>query len=74
MVVGAAGSFIGVISVDPASEGEAAAVGGRFDGEDMTINEHNEKEQTKIAITKRITQPRAGSKKAVNRQAQERVC
>ena len=74
MVVGAARRFIGVISVDSASEGEAAAVGGRFDGEDMTINEYDEKERTKIAITKRITQPRARGEKAVNHQAQERVC
>ena len=44
MVVGAAGSFIGVISVDSTLEGEAAAVGGYFDGEDMTINEYDEKE------------------------------
>ena len=74
MVVGAAGSFIGVISVDSALEGEVAAVGGCFDGRDMTINEYDEKECTKIAITKRITQPRAGGEKAVNHQAQERVC
>ena len=44
-VAGAAGSFIILISVDSASEGEAAAVGGRFDEEDMTINEYDEKEQ-----------------------------
>ena len=68
MVVGAAGSFIRVITVDSASEGEAAAVGGCFDEEDMTINEYNEKERTKIAITKRITQPRAGGEKAVNQE------
>ena len=60
--------------MDSASEGEAAAVVGRFNEEDMAINEYDEKEQTKFAITKRITQPRAGGEKAVNRQAQQRVC
>ena len=72
--MGVAGSFIGVIAVDSASEGEAAAVGGHFEGEDMTINEYDRKERTKNAITERITQPRAGGEKAVNCQAQERVC
>ena len=41
MVVGAAGSFIGVITVDSDSEWEEAAAGGRFEGEDMTINEYD---------------------------------
>ena len=41
MEVGAAGSFTGVIVVDSASEGEAAAAGSRFEGEDMTINEYD---------------------------------
>ena len=74
MVVGAAGSFIGVIAVDSALEGEATTVGGHFDGKDMTINEYDREERTKNAITKTITQPRAGGEKAVNHQGQERVC
>ena len=41
MVMGAARSFIGVISVDSKSEWDAPTADDHFEGEDMTINEYD---------------------------------
>ena len=72
MVVGAAGSYIRVISVDSESEWDAPMADDCFEGEDMTINEYDGANKRKHN-NKEIAQPRDGGEKAVNRQAQERV-